>query len=65
MLHHPTSLQPSADEGQQDSRNQKPRRNNVGEDAEVGILVPLGEVHPDQQREGEQRPHRRARRRSH
>ena len=56
VLDGPAALRPGAEEHQRQAGDQETRRDDVGEDAEVGVRVPLREVHPHQQREREQRP---------
>ena len=54
MLDRPSPLGPRAEEDQAESADQKARRDNIGEDAEVGIAIALHEIHPHQQRKREQ-----------
>ena len=55
MLDRPAALRPRAEEHRAEPGDEKHGRHDIGEDAEVRILVALREVDPDQQREREQR----------
>ena len=58
MLDRPATLRPGAEENERETDDQEAWRDDIGEDAEIRILVILREIHPHQEREREQRPRR-------
>ena len=55
VLDLPAPLRPRAEKTKDDTNDQETRHDEVGKDAKVGILLPLREIHPYQQRERKQR----------
>ena len=54
VLDRPAALRPGAEAHDREARDEKSRRDQISEDAEVGIFFTLGEIHPNQEYEREQ-----------